>query len=483
MPAKVTFLVGFGNRGFFPPKYMTQARAEFSQVLPRLGYGVLMMPEDATRLGAVETAAEGRLFAQFAQEHKEEYQGIIWTHPNFGNELGMIRALRRIGRDGMPILLQAYPDEMDKMGPEDRRDSFCGKFSTADVLQQYRVPFVTLPPHTVSPTSPLFEQNLKQFAAMCGKPLQEVGNDKLNPLDGLTLLAFGARTSPFFTCRYDENAAAAQQITIETVDLSKPFAEMRALKTTDAEYKEMAAQLRAHTNWDKVPPDRFRLQVKFAVVMQRYLKEFQPAAVGVRCWTEFQELMGISPCATMSYFNEKGIDMACEVDLGTAVGMYVMKLAGSAFRSCQDWNNNIGEGGDKLGFMHCGPHATSLLKPGHYVDTHGILDHAFGAGRGFGCIQGRFNPGPITIVGATFDRGTVRFYVTEGRVTEDQLPREYFGAGGVAEVPGLQEQIVRILQGGFKHHFAMGTGHVADRVVAMLRQHAAYEVTDLRVRP
>ena len=59
-------------------------------------------------------------------------------------------------------------------------------------------------------------------------------------------------------------------------------------------------------------------------------------------------------------------------------------------------------------------------------------------------------------------------------------PPEDSGPAGVLEVPHLQRAMLQIGRGGYKHHFAMSTGHVADRCIAALRQHEGYQVTDLR---
>ena len=162
-----TFVLGIGNRGFFPPKYMSEARREIPEVLRSMGHKVLMMEQKATRFGAVETREEGDLFARFLEKNSGKYDGIIWTHPNFGDEVGMRRALRAAGKRKEHILLHGYPDDMDKMGPEERRDSFCGIISTMDVLYQMGVPFVKLPPHVVSPQSPRFRENVDLFAKIC----------------------------------------------------------------------------------------------------------------------------------------------------------------------------------------------------------------------------------------------------------------------------------------------------------------------------
>ncbi len=484
-----TFAVGFGNRGFFPPEYMGEARQELPQVLEELGHKAILMDEDATRLGAVETREEGDLFAAFLDAHKGQYDGIIWSHPNFGDEVGMKRALRAAGKRGDKILLHAYPDQMDKMGRDERRDSFCGIVSTMDVLYQMGVPFVKLPPHVVSPRSPRFAENVEQFVRICAgeaedtyTPVAPVTTTKgENILDGMVLLALGARTSPFYTTRFNELDAEKNGITVETADLSMVFHRMDQVDPKSDAYQEKAETFKAYTCWNGVPDKAFDQQVRLAVVVEEYIGEFQPEAVAIRCWTEFEQIRNIAPCATLSLFNHNGIPMACEVDLGNAIAMAVMRRFSGDAVACQDWNNNWYEEDDKFCFMHCGPHQTEWLKDGHYVDTHGILDHAFGKGTGFGCIQGRFAPTDFTFGSCASEDGKLKFYFGEGRVTEDELPEDYFGGGGVAEMPGLQTVLRHIGYEGYKHHFSMTRGHIAGQVIEALRQHPGFEVTDLRL--
>jgi len=483
-----TYAVGFGNRGFFPPEYMAEARRELPEVLRSLGHDVLMMGEDATRLGAVETREEGDAFAAFLDANAGKYDGIIWTHPNFGDEVGMRRALRAAGRRGDRILVHAYPDDMNRMGKDERRDSFCGVVSTMDVLYQMGVPYVKLPPHVVSPRSPRFAENIAEFDRICRGEAQppyvritpETPGDGTNILDGMVVLALGARTTPFYTTRFNELDAERNGITVETADLSMLFHKMDTVNADSPEYAARSAELKAYTCWDGVPGRAFDQQVRLTLAIDEFLAELNPAAVALRCWTEFEELRNISPCATLSLLNHKGIPGACEVDLGNAIAMAAMRRYSNDAVACQDWNNNWYEEDDKFCFMHCGPHQTDWLQPGHYVDTHGILDHAFGEGTGYGCVQGRFAPTDFTFGSCSSENGKLRFYFGEGRVTEDQLPPEYFGSGGVAHVPGLQRALLHVGYEGYKHHFSMTRGHVADQVINALSQHPGFEVTDLR---
>lgn len=490
-----TFALGLGNRSFFPPKYMEQARKEIPAVLRELGHETLLMEEEKTSLGAVQTRDEGRRWATWLDSQRGRYDAIIWTLPNFGDESGMLPALLNAGKRGDIIFLHAYPDRVNEMGWDERRDSFCGMMSAMDVLQQYNVPFVKLSPHVTDPRGDKFKRNIETVTAIAAgtgedpyRPLQPetcTGNE--NILDGTVLLAVGARTTPFMTCRYDELTAAKNGLSIETADLSKVFDQMNRVDSNGSEYSTRADQLRGYTNWQRASEEAFDQQVRLLVVMDQYIEEFEPSVIGLRCWTEFQELRKISPCATVSYLNhgrDNGEIMptACEVDLSTGLTMHLLRRYSNDIVACQDWNNNWSEEEpEKFAFMHCGPHDTAWLIPGsHYVETHGILDHDYGTNSGVGTIQGRFLPAEITIGGCTIGNGKVMWYFTEGRITEDQLPMNYFGSGGVAEVPGLQEALVQIGHLGFKHHFAMTRGYHADSAIESLRKHPGNEVYDLR---
>lgn len=483
-----TFAVGFGNRGFFPPEYMSEARKELPGVLDAMGHKTLIMDESATRLGAVETRQEGDLFARFLDDHAGEYQGIIWSHPNFGDEVGMRRALRKAGKRGDPILLQAYPDDMDRMGPDERRDSFCGIVSTMDVLYQMGVPFVKLPPHVVAPDSPRFAENVSAFVEICeGKATNpytpvspEPSTGDGNILDGMVVLALGARTTPFYTTRFNELDAEKNGITVETADLSMVFHKMDEIDPESDAYKARLAEFKEYTCWDKAPDAALDQQVRLSLTVDDYVAELNPEAIAIRCWTEFEELRHIAPCATLSLLNHKGVSTACEVDIGNAITMAVMRRYSKDAVACQDWNNNWGEEDDKFCFMHCGPHQTEWLEEGHYVDTHGILDHAFGKGTGYGCVQGRFAPCDFTYGSCSSEDGKLKFFFGEGRVTDDVLPKDYFGGAGVGEIPGLQRVLQHVGYQGYKHHFSMTRGHVADEVIAAIRGHGGFLVTDLR---
>ncbi len=79
----------------------------------------------------------------------------------------------------MPILIHAYPDELDKLEPTMRRDSFCGKLSIMDVFCQYGIKFTALQPHTVAPASQAFEANINYFDRLCSTERRPTGTTQL----------------------------------------------------------------------------------------------------------------------------------------------------------------------------------------------------------------------------------------------------------------------------------------------------------------
>ena len=124
---------------------------------------MVLGPEDS-KYGAVETYAESQICAELFKKHAEEIDGIIVTLPNFGEERGIVDAIRLSGLK-VPVLVQATPDRSDAMTIATRRDSFCGKMSACNNLMQYGIPYSLTTLHTESLTRPEFKADLEWFSA------------------------------------------------------------------------------------------------------------------------------------------------------------------------------------------------------------------------------------------------------------------------------------------------------------------------------
>jgi len=461
---KSTFALFIGNRGFFPASLLAEAREELPRVLCELGHEVLMLDAEATRHGAVETVREGEIYANFLNAHRGEYDGVILSLPNFGDENGAVAALRDAG---VPILIQGYPDEMGKMAPEVRRDAFCGKLSIMDVFHQNGLKFTALKPHVVSPTSERFRANVDHFDRVCRVVAR---------MRRMVVGAIGARTTAFKTVRIDEVALQRAGITMETLDLSDVFARMNAVAPDGAAYRAKAERLRGYTSWQGVPEAAFGKIVRLGVALDDVIEEYQMDALAVRCWIELQQQLGISPCVLLGDLNERGIPAACEVDVGNAVTMAALQHASGEPATCLDWNNNFEDEDDKCILFHCGPVPKALMAgPGHIAD-HAILANSVGEGCGFGCHVGRIAPFDFTFASMMTEAGTLRFYLGEGAFTEDAIPEAFFGCGGVAEIPALQDVLLHVGRQGHRHHVSVTRGHVVAPVREALEHYLGFEV-------
>jgi len=462
---KTTFALFFGNRGFFPASLQAGARREMVEVLKGLGHKVLLLDVGATRHGAVETPAEGEKYAHFLRANRGRFGGVILVLPNFGDETGAVAALQDAG---VPILIQAYPDDLDKMRPELRRDAFCGKFSIMDVFCQYGLKFTALKPHTVDPRSRAFAENVDYFDRLC----RVVGG-----MSRMVVGAVGARTTAFKTVRIDEGALQAHGITMETLDLSDVFARMNALGAGDRDLKAKSLRLKGYTSWQGVPAAAFNKIARLGVVLDRVVEEYRLDALALRCWVEMQQQLNISPCVLLSEMNDRGLPTACELDVGNALAMRALSLASGGVATCLDWNNNYGDEAEKCILFHCGRVPQSMMTAKGRVTDHAILANAVGQGCSFGCNTGRIAPTPFTFGSLLTSGGKLKTYLGQGRFTDDPVPADFFGCAGVAQIRNLQDALQTIGCLGHRHHVSLTPGHVAAPVKEAFERYLGYEVT------
>lgn len=465
--AEMTFALFFGNRGFFPESLIAEARRDLQQALEAQGFGVLMLEEEATRYGAVETPEEGRVYAQFLQEHAGEYDGVILSLPNFGDENGAVTALRDCG---VPILIQAYPDEIGKMDFQHRRDAFCGKFSIMDVFYQFGLPFTVFEPHTVHPLDTVFADQLQAFAAVCRVA---------NGMQRFTVGAIGARTTAFKTVRFDELTLQNYGITTETLDMSQVFLRVKDIDTAAARFTDRRARLSAYTDWSDAPAEKLDTLTKVSLVLDDIIAEYQLDCLALRCWIELEQELGVAPCVLLSELNDRGFVAACELDVGNAVAMYALSLAADQPVTCLDWNNNYGSDPEKCILFHCGPVPQTLMVGKGRIVDHPMFAKSYGAGCGWGCNAGRIAPSSMTFASAKTDSGRLVFYLGEGSFTEDPIEEGFFGCGGVAQVPSLQAKLLAIGKNGFRHHVSVSFGSHHQAVREALVTYLGYDLLDL----
>ncbi|MEZ5327219.1 MAG: L-fucose/L-arabinose isomerase family protein [Verrucomicrobiales bacterium] len=449
-PGTPTLGVIYGNRDFFPDQLVTEARADIAALFSKLGITAVQLSDTDSKLGGVETHGDARKCAELFGKHRDQLDGILVVLPNFGDEKGVADVLKMAGLN-VPVLIQAYPDDLDQLSVTRRRDGFCGKISVCNNLTQAGIKFSLTRKHVVRPDNPAFETDLQQFLGVCRV---------VNGLRGLRLGAVGARPGAFNTVRYSEKILERHGISVTTVDLSEFLGKAEKLDTSHTAVAAKLADIKGYAPAPGVPEPKLEQMAKLGVILDDWMDVNAIEATAIQCWTSVQENFGCNVCTLMSMMSESFMPSACEVDVTGALTMHAMQLASSSPSALVDWNNNYGDDEDKCVLFHCGNWAKTFL-PDIKIATAPILGSILGVENTYGALDGRTPAGPLTFGRLTTDdnNGTIRAYVGQGQLTNDEL--KTFGNRAVAHVPKLQKLLRHVCAQGFEHHVVMNLSHTA----------------------
>jgi L-fucose isomerase-like protein len=442
-----------GNRGFFPDHLAKSGREEMLKALDQAGLDVVALTPAESKHGAVETREEARRCADLFRRNRDRIDGIIVTLPNFGDERAIADSLR-LADLKVPVLIQATPDDPQKMTIAARRDSFCGKMSACNNLRQYGIPYSITSLHTESPDSPEFARDVQWFAAVC------------RVVDGFRNLrvgAIGARPTAFNTVRYSEKILESHGISIETLDLSEVLGRIERMKDTNDAAQAKLAAIQKYVDTSSVPKPALMKMAKLGAVVDEWMAATEVTISAVQCWTSLEENLGVVPCTVMSMMSNELLSSACEVDICGVLGMHALRLASGTPSALLDWNNNYGSDPNKAVCFHC-----SNL-PKHFfrsvkMDFQEIIAGTVGKENTFGTCVGLIRPEKMSFARFSTDdtAGKMRGYVGEGRFTDD--PLNTFGGAGVVEIPEMQKLLHYICREGFEHHVAANLSTVAASV-------------------
>ena len=100
-------------------------------------------------------------------------------------------------------------------------------------------------------------------------------------------------------------------------------------------------------------------------------------------------------------------------------------------------------------------------------------------GSGWGCNEGRIKAFPTTLSNCQTKDGKLIVYASEAQFTEDPIEDSFFGCGGVCEIPDMQNKLIRLARGGFKHHTSVGMGHMKEILKEAFTTYLGYEWVDI----
>ena len=460
----VTLGIVVGNRNFFPDVLIAEARRDLTVLLRELNVNPIWLSESDSKLGAVETWADARKCGDLFRREREKLDGILVSLPNFGDEKGVADSIR-LGEVNLPILVQAYPDDLDQFGLERRRDAFCGKISVCNNLRQFGFKYSLTRDHTVSVASPRFREDLLRFTQVC---------KVARGLRRVRIGAVGARPNAFNTTRFSEKLFENAGISTNTIDLSEIFGNAARISDIDDRVKGRIEQIHAYVDTSAAPAESLLRMAKFAIVLDDWMDSLGISATAIQCWSSLQTNFGVNVCTIMSMMSQRMMPSACEVDIAGVISMYALQLASDRPSALVDWNNNYGGCAEKCVLFHCGNWPTEFL-PDAKMGTAPILGTTLGEENTFGALSGRTAAGPATLARVSTDdlTGSIVAFVAQGEFTDD--PLNTFGTRAVVRIPALPALMHVICENGFEHHAAMSASHCGDAVAEALGRYLSWK--------
>ncbi|MEA5460429.1 L-fucose/L-arabinose isomerase family protein [Arcicella sp. LKC2W] len=454
-----------GNRNFFPDSLVELARVEILEVLTKMNIKPILLDSNDTKLGGVETFGDAQKCATLFRQHADEIVGVLVVLPNFGDEKGVADTLKMANLN-VPVLIQGYPDDLNKLDVARRRDSWCGKISVCNNLYQYGIKFSLTSQHVVRPSDASFQQELKDFMAVCRV---------VKGLKNVRIGAIGARPTAFNTVRYSEKILQRNGISVVTCDLSEILGKANKLTKDDSVVKERLEKISNYAKTGKTPSEALVQIAKLDVVLNDFMAENVLDATAIQCWTSLQQNYGCNVCTSMSMMSENMLPSACEVDVTGTLTMYAMQLASGSPSALVDWNNNYADDENKCVLFHCGNWAKSFL-PDIEISNAPILGTTVGVENTYGALDGRTPAMPLTYGRLSTDdtKGVIKAYIGEGDLTDDAL--NTFGNRAVAKIPDLQKLMQYVCRNGFEHHVVMNASKTAGILKEAFENYMGWEV-------
>ena len=192
-----------------------------------------------------------------------------------------------------------------------------------------------------------------------------------------------------------------------------------------------------------------------ASAMESLFEKHKLDALAVRCWPEFADNFGISPCASMSFLASKGYVIGCEGDVEGTLSMLAARACSGETPFMADLSQvDIEE--DYALMWHCGV-ASPTLWDGSSAKT---LDTYFAGGRGVtaGFVM---KSGRVTVMRLDTARGRTRLFISGG----EALPMDKKLTGTYAKVrfdKSVSSLLETVIENGVAHHVAMVYGDHID---------------------
>lgn len=299
-------------------------------------------------------------------------------------------------------------------------------------------------------------------------------------LKGLKIIAFGPRPDDFLACNAPIKALYDLGVAVEEnseLDLLAAYNRHKGDPRIAEVQKDMERELGGSNRYSGVLPRLAQYELTLLDWMEQHKGTRQYVAFANKCWPAFQTEFGFVPCYVNSRLTDRGIPVACEVDIYGALSEYIGTCISGRTVTLLDINNSVpaslyessirGQYQTRLNetFMgfHCGNTACGLLKNPHMgyqlIMKRDLEPDLPEPDITRGTMEGDLKAGEVTLYRLQSGADTsLKAYVAQGEVLD--VPTGSFGSIGVFSIPEMNRFYRHVLIAKqFPHHGAVAFGH------------------------
>ncbi len=261
----------------------------------------------------------------------------------------------------------------------------------------------------------------------------------------------GGRVPGFYLSEVNE-LSFRQQIgpAILRKDLSEVMQRMQALSAEEVEAgrNKLLQPVDVIMAGDRNVEQTLRL----TMALQAMAEEEGITGFAIKCWPEFQSILGISACGAVALMNEAGMMTACEGDVTALATMLIQQVWSEKPCFLADWVN-INEKGDAK-MWHCGPAAPSLAAKGEPVrlTDHPTIRQGMGTAMEFS-----LKTGAVTMMKLSEGPKGYRMLLESGdSVSPDR--NLFANQMDVRFKEDANQILARVMENGFEHHYVLAYG-------------------------
>ena len=300
-------------------------------------------------------------------------------------------------------------------------------------------------------SSNLYKVGVKNYHVVIGNEIDADWLDAIRILKAFSsshIGIVGYRAKGFFNLDVDElDLYKEVGILIDHYELNEIF----TFQIDDTQVSQRKEQIKSIFDISEISEGQLNQVATLTAKFDKFLKEHRLDALAIRCWPEFADEFGISPCAAMSILQMENRILTCEGDLLGSLSMLAHQAIGGENPFLSDFSQvDLKENFALL--WHCGVAACNLWD-GVCIRS---LDTYFAGGKG---VTADFvmKPGKLSLLRLDYTPGEYRMFLqkAEGIPMEKELKGTYVKVKFQEHVENVLNKIV---QNGIAHHISVVYG-------------------------